>query len=222
MPHDILVTGPDDAKTTIILAHGAGGAMDTSWMDSVAVALSENELRVIRFEFDYMSARRTSGKRAPPPRADLLCQEYKDVVGELDLEGTVVIAGKSMGERVASMIADGLYDAGAISGLLCLGYPFHPIGKPDNLRTGHLQQMKTPTLICQGTRDLFGSKDEVLTYTLSGVINLFWLEDGDHDFRPRKAVSGLTAKQNIAAAVRHVTDWSHSLPASARAARRPQ
>lgn len=222
MPHDILVTGPDDAKTTIILAHGAGGAMDTSWMESVAVALSENELRVIRFEFDYMSARRTTGKRAPPSRADLLCQEYKDVVSALDLEGTVVIAGKSMGGRVASMIADGLYDAGAISGLLCLGYPFHPIGKPDSLRTGHLEQMKTPTLICQGTRDLFGSQDEVLTYTLSGAINLFWLEDGDHDFKPRKAFSGLTAKQNIAAAVRDVTDWSCSLPVSVRATRSPQ
>lgn len=211
MPHHFLVTGPEDAEITIVLAHGAGGAMDTTWMETVAAAFSEKGLRVIRFEFDYMSERRSSGKRSPPPRAELLNREFEAVIDEIGLRGTVVIAGKSMGGRVASMIADDLRGAGKIAGLLCLGYPFHPIGKPDSLRTAHLEQMKTPALICQGTRDLFGSREEVSSYKLSEMIEILWLEDGDHDFRPRKAVSGLTAAQHIATVADDVARWAAAL-----------
>lgn len=211
MPHDFLVIGPEGTKVAIVLAHGAGGAMDTNWMETVSVALSEKGLRMIRFEFDYMSARRSSGKRSPPPRAELLRQEFEAVIDELGLEGTVVIAGKSMGGRVASMIADDLRDAGKISGLLCLGYPFHPIGKPDNLRTAHLENMKTPTLICQGTRDPFGSREEVSSYKISEMIEILWLEDGDHDFRPRKAVSGITTAEHVATIADHVARWAQAL-----------
>jgi len=211
MPHDFLVTGPHDAKITIVLAHGAGGAMDTKWMETVSTALSEKGLRVVRFEFDYMSARRSSGKRSPPPRADLLKQEFETVIEELGSEGTIVIAGKSMGGRVASMIADDLHEAGKISGLLCLGYPFHPIGRPDSLRTAHLEKMKTPSLICQGTRDPFGSREEVSSYKISDMIEILWLEDGDHDFRPRKGVSGITAAEHIATVADQVTRWATGL-----------
>jgi predicted alpha/beta-hydrolase family hydrolase len=72
----------------------------------------------------------------------------------------------------------------------CLGYPFHPPGAPERLRTSHLAKIKTPTLICQGTRDMLGSREEVAGYALSDRIELFWLEDGDHDLKPRKRVSG--------------------------------
>lgn len=212
MPHDLLVTGPEDAKITILLAHGAGGAMDTPWMENMSRALSEKGLRIVRFEFGYMSERRSSGKRSPPPRAELLKQEYETVIDKLGPQGTLVIAGKSMGGRVASMIADDLHDTGKISGLLCLGYPFHPIGKPDSLRTDHLAEMKTPTLICQGTRDLFGSREEVSGYKLSEMIEILWLEDGDHDFRPRKAVSGLTVAEHVTTVANHVAKWAHGLP----------
>lgn len=211
MPHDFLVTGPHDAKITIVLAHGAGGAMDTKWMETVSTALSEKGLRVVRFEFDYMSARRSSGKRSPPPRADLLKQEFETVIEELGSEGTIVIAGKSMGGRVASMIADDLHEAAKISGLLCLGYPFHPMGKPDSLRTAHLEKMKTPSLVCQGTRDPFGSREEVPSYKISDMIEILWLEDGDHDFRPRKGVSGITAAEHIATVADQVTRWATGL-----------
>lgn len=211
MPHDFLVTGPEDAEITIVLAHGAGGAMDTTWMENMSSALADKGLRVVRFEFDYMSARRSTGKRSPPPRAELLKQEYEAVLDRLGSRGTLVIAGKSMGGRVASMIADDLYDTGKISGLLCLGYPFHPIGKPDSLRTDHLTEMKTPALICQGTRDLFGSQEEVSVYTLSKMIEILWLEDGDHDFRPRKAVSGLTIAEHFTTIADHVTPWAAAL-----------
>jgi len=127
------------------------------------------------------------------------------------LEGTIVIAGKSMGGRVASMIADDIRDARKISGLLCLGYPFHPIGKPESLRTAHLEEMKTPSLICQGTRDLFGSREEVSSYKLSDKIEILWLEDGDHDFRPRKAVSGITVVDQVATVATHVVRWAAAL-----------
>ncbi|KAA1180331.1 alpha/beta fold hydrolase [Rhizobium tropici] len=211
MPYHFLVTGPEDAKVNIVFAHGAGGAMDTKWMEAMSAALSSKGLRIIRFEFDYMSAQRSSGKRSPPPRAELLNQEFKAVIDEVGSKGTLVIAGKSMGGRVASMIADDLSNAGRISGLLCLGYPFHPIGKPEKLRTAHLAGMKTPTLICQGTRDLFGSREEVSTYELSKMIEILWLEDGDHDFTPRKAVSGLTSTEHIATVADHVAQWAAAL-----------
>ncbi|MFS8047547.1 alpha/beta fold hydrolase [Rhizobium sp. BR 314] len=211
MPYDFLVTGPEDAKITIVLAHGAGGAMDTTWMENMSKALSEKGLRIVRFEFRYMSERRSTGKRPPPPRAELLKQEYEAVINELRSQGTLVIAGKSMGGRVASMIADDLRDTGKISGLLCLGYPFHPIGKPESLRTDHLVEVKTPTLICQGTRDLFGSRDEVSGYKLSEMIEILWLEDGDHDFRPRKALSGLSAAEHFGTVANHIANWTSRL-----------
>ena len=133
------------------------------------------------------------------------------MIDELGARGTIVIAGKSMGGRVASMIADDLRDAGKISGLLCFGYPFHPIGKPQSLRTAHLEEINTPTLICQGTRDLFGSREDVSGYKLSSMIEILWLEDGDNDFRPRKAVSGLTAAQHLTTVANHVSTWIATL-----------
>lgn len=213
MSHMTLVTGPDDAKVTIILAHGAGAAMDSKWMDAMCEALSQQDLQVIRFEFAYMAARRTTKKRSPPPRAESLQDEYKSVISQVGKRSRLVIGGKSMGGRVASMIADELHADGLISGLLCLGYPFHPIGKPDVLRTAHLAQLQTPALICQGTRDQFGSREEVTPYTLSKSIEVSWLEDGDHDFKPRKAVSGINLDDNMGGAARKIASWAAGLKA---------
>ena len=83
------------------------------------------------------------------------------------------------------MAADDLYSSGRIAGLLCLGYPFHPPAKPDQLRTAHLETLRCPALIVQGTRDPFGTVDEVPGYSLSRTIEVLWLEDGDHDLKPR-------------------------------------
>jgi predicted alpha/beta-hydrolase family hydrolase len=116
-----------------------------------------------------------------------------------------------MGGRVASMIADEAFAAGRIAGLLCLGYPFHPPGKPESLRTAHLEGLKTPALICQGTRDIFGSREEVAGYRLSDRIEIFWLEDGDHDLRPRKAVTGLTAADHMKTMATAVPAWAERL-----------
>lgn len=211
MTHRFLVTGSDKAKTTILLAHGAGGAMDTQWMADIAQALAGQGLQVIRFEFDYMASRQTSSKRRPPPRAEHLQEEFKAVVSELGKQRSLVIGGKSMGGRVASMVADELYRQGMIIGLLCLGYPFHPIGKPEKLRTAHLAELSTPTLICQGTRDPLGSQAEVAGYKLSNAIRINWLDDGDHDFKPRKAISDLTVNDHISNAAQDTETWAGSL-----------
>ena len=185
-----LFDGPDKADVTILLAHGAGAPMDSPSMTASARALAGAGFRVARFEFDYMAARRSGTGRTPPPRAEKLNPQYLAAIDALGAAGTLIIGGKSMGGRVASMVADELFENGRIDGLLCLGYPFHPPGKPEQLRTGHLVDLKTPTLIVQGTRDEFGTRDEVSTYRLSPAIDILWVEDGDHDLKPRKRVSG--------------------------------
>lgn len=188
--------GPDDAPATVLLAHGAGAPMDSAGMNAIARALAGAGLRVARFEFAYMAARR-GGARKPPPRAETLLPEYRAAIEALAVTGPLVVGGKSMGGRVASMLADELHAQGRLAGLLCLGYPFHPPGQADRLRTAHLEALRTPALICQGTRDPFGTREEVAGYALSPAIDLLWLEDGDHDLKPRKSISGFTAADHL-------------------------
>ena len=207
---DFLYDGPVDAPATILLGHGAGGAMDSAAMTAAARALAAAGLRVARFEFGYMAARR-EGKRRPPPRAETLIPEYRAAVAALGAPGPLVVGGKSMGGRVASMLVDDLHAEGKAAGLLCLGYPFHPPGKPQALRTAHLEHLATPALICQGTRDPFGTREEVPGYGLPERIRFLWLEDGDHDLKPRKAVSGFTAANHLARVAAHAADWVERL-----------
>lgn len=206
-----LEDGDPHATTTVLLAHGAGAPMDSNSMNAVARAFAHAGLRVARFEFGYMAARR-SGHRKPPPRAESLIGEYRQAVDDLGAGGALIIGGKSMGGRVASMAADQLLAEGKIAGLLCLGYPFHPPAKPTQLRTAHLADLRTPALICQGTRDEFGAREEVEGYELSDRIELLWLEDGDHDLKPRKSISGFTAADHLATVAQTVADWSRRLP----------
>lgn len=178
---DFLFNGPAAAATTLALAHGAGGPMDSPFLDRVAEGVAAEGFRVARFEFPYMRARRKGGKRGAPDRPPVLRQAWLDAVGYLAGAGRLVIGGKSLGGRVASMVAD---EAG-VRGLVCLGYPFHPPGQPDRLRTKHLEEVKTRTLIVQGTRDPFGTREDVEKYVLSERISFHWLEDGDHSWKPR-------------------------------------
>jgi len=206
---DLLTRGSGPA--TLLLAHGAGAPMDSDFMEAMATALAGRDLRVVRFEFAYMAGRRSGGPKRPPPKVEPLCEEFRAAAATLDASGPLIIGGKSMGGRVASLIADDLHAAGRIRGLLCLGYPFHPTGKPERLRTAHLEQLATPALICQGTRDPFGSRDEVAGYALSPQIRLHWLEEGDHDFRPRRRPGGPGQADLIAAAAAAAATWTRAL-----------
>jgi uncharacterized protein len=185
--------------------------MDSTSMTAAAQALVAAGLHIVRFEFDYMARRRSQGGRNPPPRAETLVPEYRSVVAALSVDGPLIIGGKSMGGRVASLVADELYAAGSIAGLLCLGYPFHPSGKPAQLRTAHLRSLQTPTLICQGTRDPLGTREEVADYALSPMIEILWLEDGDHDLKPRKRVTGLTAGNHLRTVGEAVAGWARRI-----------
>ena len=211
MSLDFLFDGPEEARATILLAHGAGAPMDSASLTAAAKALAEAGFRVARFEFGYMASRRTAGGRKPPPRAETLNPEYVAAVDALGVKGPLIIGGKSMGGRVASMVADELYADSRIAALLCLGYPFHPPGKPEQLRTKHLANLATPTLISQGTRDEFGTHEEVAGYDLSAHIELLWLEDGDHDLKPRKSVSGFTAADHLKAMADKASAWFDGL-----------
>jgi predicted alpha/beta-hydrolase family hydrolase len=192
---EMLWAGPTVASAILVLAHGAGAAMDSAGMNDIAEMLAARGIRTARFEFGYMAARR-SGTRRPPPKAETLVDEYLAAVDQVG-GGNVFIGGRSMGGRVATLVADRLHAAGRARGVVCFGYPFHPPGKPEQLRTAHLAGLETPTLICQGTRDEFGTREEVAGYALSPAIELVWLEDGDHSLRPRKAISGFTYRQHL-------------------------
>jgi len=185
--------------------------MDSASMTAAAQALAAEGIRVARFEFSYMAARR-QGTRKPPPKAETVMPEYLaaiDALGPVSMP--LFIGGKSMGGRVASMVADELFVAGRIAGLVCLGYPFHPPAKPAQLRTAHLEGLRAPALIIQGTRDEFGTREDVDTYPLSRSIELLWLEDGDHDLKPRKSVSGFSAADHQLSMAAGVRAWMNRL-----------
>src|SRR5262245_39309389 len=154
--------------------------MDASFMNRAAAGLAARGFRVVRFEFPYMAKRREGGKRGAPDRPPVLLERWKDVVASLGGGGSLVVGGKSLGGRIASMIAD---EVGA-RGLVCFGYPFHPPGDPSRLRTAHLENLATPALILQGSRDAFGNRDEVAAYRLSPAIRIHWLYGGEHSIKP--------------------------------------
>jgi uncharacterized protein len=198
------------AARTIVLAHGAGAGMDSTFMKQVARALADASFTVVRFEFPYMQEARTGGKRSRPDAPGILEETWMRVIAQVGGADELVIGGKSMGGRIASMVAD----RAGVKGLVCLGYPFHPAGRPESLRVAHLAMLKTRSLIVQGTRDTLGSRKDIAGYTLSGSIRMVYLEDGDHSFKPRKS-SGRTYEQNFAEAVEAIAEFCRGLRAGA-------
>jgi hypothetical protein len=205
--------GPSAANHRLILAHGAGAGITSPFLEAMADLLAERGLALTLFEFAYMAGRRDGGPKRPPPRAEALVAEYRatvEAIRKRHPRQTVVIGGKSLGGRVASLLADELYAENTIAGLVCLGYPFHPPAKPEQLRTEHLKNLRCPALIVQGERDPFGSRAEVEEMSLSHQIAFAWANDGDHDFGPRGR-SGFTRKANLAAAADAVAAFVASL-----------
>lgn len=207
MREDWMIDGPEDAPAIVVLAHGAGAAMDTPFMETMATGLAAVGLRVVRFEFPYMAKRRVDGKRRGPDRKPVLLDAWRDTVRALGADRRLIIGGKSMGGRIASELAAAEHAALDIAGVVCLGYPFHPAGKPERLRTEHLQAYPLPLLIVQGERDALGSRTEIESYALDKSIEFVWLPDGDHSFKPRRK-AGHTEDENMAAAVAAVARFA--------------
>ena len=203
---DLLFDGSTSTELTVVLGHGAGATMDSPFMNAFAQGLAAQGLRVARFEFPYMAARRADGRRRPPDRQPRLLACWQEVIQAL-APAPLVIGGKSLGGRMASLIAaDGDTRDDRVRALVCLGYPFHPPGKPERLRTEHLQRgLNIPTLIVQGTRDALGTRAEVEGYGLPRAIRFHWVPDGDHSLVPRKA-SGRSVEDN----------WSEAIDAIAK------
>jgi len=191
-----LVDGPVDAGIVLILAHGAGQGPDSDFMAQMAVRLAAGGVRVVRPWFPYMAKAVAQGRRRPPDRQPVLLDALRaTLMSERRGAAPVMVGGKSMGGRIAAMLADEV-DA---AGLVCLGYPFHPPGKPERTRLEPLAALRTPALICQGERDPFGSYAEVEGYALGDNPRVVWIADGEHSFKPRKS-SGRTWAQNLDAA----------------------
>lgn len=217
--HDAAPAGQSFAR--LLLAHGAGAAMTSLFMSEVAALIAQRGIDVYRFEFGYMAARRDGGKKRPPPKANLLMAEFALAVEALDeLYGAagapLLIGGKSMGGRVATMVAEPLFKDGRIVGTVVLGYPIHPPKKPDNLRTSHLMSMTTPLLIVQGERDPFGARGEIEGMNLAPGIRFHWASDGDHDLGPRGG-RGVTRLGNLEAAADAVARFARELTERVRA-----
>jgi len=176
--------GPIDGPL-FLFAHGAGADANSAFMTTIAQGLAAQGIRVARFNFPYMQQRLLDGIKRPPNRAPQLVEFFTQLV--MNVDQPVYIGGKSMGGRIASMVAaQGKAELNKkIKGIICLGYPFHPQGKPEKLRIEHLKDISAPVLIAQGTRDKLGSQEEVSNYNLGKDIDFLWLEDGDHDFKPR-------------------------------------
>jgi predicted alpha/beta-hydrolase family hydrolase len=189
----------------IILAHGAGTGRNSEFMTAFADGLASRGLRAGLFDFPYMTEIGRTGRRRPPNPMPVLTGCWKSIIMETGPQ-RLVIGGKSLGGRAASLIAD----ESSVAGLVCLGFPFHAPGRPPGARIGHLGGLTTPTLICQGERDPFGSRPETAEYSLSPRIRCVWLPDGDHSFKPRRA-SGRTEIQNRNAALDAVAEFVHHI-----------
>lgn len=219
---ELLIEMPD-ANTgqlgSILLTHGASQPMTGRFFESLVPMLLARGITVIRFEFAYMRGIRETGQRRPPPRIESMFPElYEAVVtirDEIGPEEKLLIGGKSMGGRIASMMADDFFEEGKIAGVVCLGYPFHPPKNPESLRTAHLAEIKCPTLIVQGERDPFGTRDDVAGYSLAPAIEVCWVGDGDHDLAPR-AKSGFTRRGNLEGAADAIAKFAVRLPSLGR------
>jgi predicted alpha/beta-hydrolase family hydrolase len=175
------------ARAAIVLGHGAGAPQTHPWMVAVARALSARGLDVVTFNFLYTEARRRA-----PDRNDVLEATWRGAVDAARARddvahGRLFIGGKSMGGRIATQVAaSGEVD---VCGLLLLGYPLHPPGKPKQLRTAHLPRVRAPMLFVQGSRDPFGSPEELAPVVagLAPGTRLYIVEGGDHSLAPLKS-----------------------------------
>lgn len=192
-------------KAQFIFAHGAGAGKESEFMQTMADKLSQLGINVGLFNFEYMDKAIALGRKQPPQKADKLIAYYSEVLQQTDPVLPLFIGGKSMGGRMASLLAC----EQNVKGVIAFGYPFHPPGKHDKLRTAHFSQLRAPLFVIQGERDTFGNREFVSALTLPDTVHLDWISHGDHSLVPTKR-SGLTSDQNwqhaASIAVAHINE----------------
>jgi predicted alpha/beta-hydrolase family hydrolase len=197
---------PDRA---VLLAHGAGADMHSANLVAFADALAAAKIPVLRFNFPYRSAGRRSPDRAPVLEAALV-QAHEELQRRTKLgPERIVLGGRSMGGRYASMLAA----SSPALGLLLLGYPLHAPGRPDQMRSEHFSKLRMPVLFVEGTRDTFGTPDELraAARTIKGKVSWHWIETGDHSFKPLKRETGKSLDDVLGEAANAAVAWVRSL-----------
>nr|WP_300999880.1 alpha/beta family hydrolase [Halomonas sp.] len=174
-----------DSIGRLLIAHGAGAGQHSCYMRHLRDALAAQGVQTLAIEFAYMQRMQREAKRIPPPRIDRLVEELSQWCDILTRPegGTLWLGGKSMGGRAASLLAA----RDRVAGLVLCGYPFHPPNQPEKLRLSHWPLIDCPTVVVQGSRDPFGTQDEVSGYGLAERAHVHWLADGDHDWKPRRS-----------------------------------
>ncbi|QBF81813.1 alpha/beta fold hydrolase [Shewanella maritima] len=209
------------SDTLIIFAHGAGANMHHEFMQSMAERLVARRFQVLRFNFMYMQNNMADGKRRPPERAPKLLAHYESVLAHVEqliklgklAPKRIVLLGKSMGGRMSSILMSNEHGltpeltdiTSKISHVICLGYPFLP-PKGKEPRLSSINDSAMPTLVIQGERDSFGNKQQLTEWTLREGVEVRWLGDGDHSFKPRKS-SGYTYDANLDSAVKFIEEY---------------
>jgi uncharacterized protein len=195
------------APAALVLAHGAGAGQRSAFIVDFAAALSDLGIDVVTFNFPY-----TEQRRKIPDRAPVLESCYRAVIAATrnDLESArraLFIGGKSMGGRIATQVAAADAEL-PIAGLVLLGYPLHPPGRPAERRDKHLPAIRRPMLLVQGTRDAFGTPDELapVLQTLDPPGTLHTIPQGDHSFKLSRKDPAAQAALYVAIQ-RTIADW---------------
>jgi len=201
----------DNPIAQVIFAHGAGADMSHEFMVEMSALLNKKGINVICFNFPFMDKRKETGKRYPPDRMPKLLECYQQVIdnyieNQAADQLPLFIGGKSMGSRVAAILAGTELYQQLIKGVFCFGYPFHPTKKPENLRLEPLQQTLKPILVVQGERDTLGNKEEINHYEMSPLCHCVFLADGDHSLKPR-VKSGFTYQAHMKSAASAVKSF---------------
>ena len=221
LARDYILQGPI-SDTLIIFAHGAGANMHHEYMVSMTDKLIAQGYQVYRFNFLYMQANMQDGKRRPPDRAPKLLAHYEQVLLDVQQKMAlglincrrIVLMGKSMGGRMSAILTSSDHQfqqpiiadvINKIAAVVCLGYPFIPLkgGEP---RLMPIQHNPLPMLIVQGERDKFGDLQQLPTWDLGEHVDVCWIGDGDHSFKPRKS-SGYTLEGNLNTAVAYINQF---------------
>ena len=193
-------------RALFVLAHGAGAGQTSPFIRDFATALAARGVDVFTFNFPYMEARRRA-----PDRADILEQCFLAAIAEgaelADVGQRTFLGGKSMGGRIASHLAARASESPTpLSGLIVLGYPLHPPGKPEQLRSQHLGRITIPTLVIQGARDPFGTPDELKKWFSRPGMTTVFIKDGDHSFKVPKSSS--PSQADVLAGIQdHIARW---------------